>query len=160
MHIPVEQRITAVCFSLILVGVTIQLIRKHRLREEYALGWLVASLTILLLSLFGDLVAFLSSLFAVSYPPTLILVLGLLFTLMILLSQSVVLSTQANHIRDLAQSVAILEWRLRQYEKEQETTILTPSSTEVEETIYDSANESYRHRSRRGHFRPHQTLGD
>lgn len=139
---------------------TIQLIRKHRLREEYALGWLVASLTILLLSLFGDLVAFLSSLFAVSYPPTLILVLGLLFTLMILLSQSVVLSTQANHIRDLAQSVAILEWRLRQYEKEQETTILTPSPTEVEENIYEPANESYRNRPRRGHFRPHQTLGD
>jgi len=116
MHIPIAQRVTAVIFSLILVLVIVQLIRKQKLREEYALAWLGASLIILLLSVFGGLIKILAALFAVSYAPTLALVLGLLFVLVVLLSQSVALSSQADCIRDLAQQVTLLEWRVRQLE--------------------------------------------
>ena len=131
MQIPIEQRVTAIIFSLILVLVTVQLIRKHRLREEYALVWLVASLVILILSVFGGIVNFLAALFAVSYAPTLILVLGLLFVLVILLSQSVTLSTHANRVRDLAQYIALLEWRLRQLEQDQPpVTVLEANPTD------------------------------
>jgi hypothetical protein len=94
------------------------LIRKHKLREEYALVWLAASLLIVIFSIFGDLVNLLATFFAVTYAPTLILVLGLLFALVVLLSQSVMLSTQAKCIRDLAQNLTLLEWRLRQYEQQ------------------------------------------
>jgi hypothetical protein len=116
--IPFTQQLIAIIFSLMLVLVTVQLIRTHRLREEYALVWLAASLGIFLLSIFGDLVGRLAALFSVSYSPTLVLVAGLLFALVVLLSQSVVISKQANQMRDLAQSVALLEWRLRQVEDE------------------------------------------
>ncbi|MCB0076197.1 MAG: DUF2304 domain-containing protein [Anaerolineales bacterium] len=102
--------------SLLLLIVTIQLVRKHRLREEYALLWLGASALIFLFSLFGGLVNRLARLFDVSYPPTLMLTFGLLFALVVLLSQSVLLSAQANRIRDLAQAHALLELRLRQLE--------------------------------------------
>ncbi len=114
--IPFAQQLIAIVFSLVLVLVTVQLIRTHRLREEYALVWLAASLGIFLLSIFGDLVGRLAALFSVTYSPTLVLVAGLLFALVVLLSQSVVISSQANKMRDLAQSVALLEWRLRQIE--------------------------------------------
>ena len=97
--------------------VIIQLIRRHRLREEYALVWLMAGAAILVLSVFGGLVRLLASLVDVSYPPTLVLVVGLLFALVILLSQSVTISGQANRLRDLAQTVALLERRLRQVEQ-------------------------------------------
>lgn len=116
MRIPIEQQIIAVSFSLILLLVTIQLIRKHKLREEYALVWLAASGTIFVLTVFDRLVGVLAALFAVSYAPTLILVFGVLFCLVILLSQSVAISQQADRIRDLAQSHSLLEWRLRQLE--------------------------------------------
>jgi len=115
--IPVEQRVTALFLSITLLLVTVQLIRKYRLREEYALVWLAASLGILILSVFGGVVTRLAAYFDVSYAPTLVMVLGLLFALVVLLSQSVSLSTQANQVRDLAQSVAILERRLRQLEE-------------------------------------------
>ena len=95
----------------------IQLIRRHRLREEYALVWLMAGAAILVLSVFGGLVRVLASLVDVSYPPTLVLVVGLLFALVILLSQSVTISGQANRLRDLAQTVALLERRLRHVEQ-------------------------------------------
>ncbi|MEX1021487.1 MAG: DUF2304 domain-containing protein [Litorilinea sp.] len=117
MRIPVEQQILAVVFSLILLLVTVQLVRKHRLREEYALVWLGASLVIFVLTVFDPLVGFLADLFAVSYAPTLIVVFGVLFCLSILLSQSVLISFQADRIRDLAQSVGLLEWRIHQLQR-------------------------------------------
>jgi uncharacterized membrane protein (Fun14 family) len=99
-----------------LVLAIIQLIRKGKLREEYALIWLGAGLAILILAVFGGIVSFFARLFAVSYAPTLLLVLGLFFALVILLSQSVVISVQADNIRDLAQTVTLMEWRLRRLE--------------------------------------------
>ncbi len=131
MAIPLEQRLIAVLFSLTLVIVTIQLIRKNRLREEYALLWLGASLVIFFLSLFGNIVSRLAAIFSVSYSPTLVLVAGLLFALILLLSQSVIISSQADQMRDLAQSVALIEWRLRQVESSEPFHRMTPSSAPV-----------------------------
>lgn len=117
MSIPIEQKVVALLFSIILLVITLQLIRRHRLREEYALIWLGASVLIFLLSIFDGVVSALAQLFAVTYAPTLILVFGLIFCLALLLAQTVMLSTQANRIRDLAQSVSLLEWQLHQVEQ-------------------------------------------
>src|SRR5689334_17493220 len=114
MPIPLEQKVVAVLFSLSLLLVTFQLIRKHKLREQYALVWFAASLAIFLFSVFDPLLAYLARLFAVKYAPTLILVFGILFCVVLLLAQTVMLSVQANRIRDLAQTIGLLEWRLRQ----------------------------------------------
>lgn len=119
MTIPVEQKIIAVTFSLLLFALILQLIRKHKLREEYALVWFAVSLAILLFSLFDRTLNYLAALVAVVYAPTLILVFGILFCLVLLLAQTVMLSTQANRLRDLAQSIGLLEWRLRQLESQQ-----------------------------------------
>ncbi len=114
MPIPIEQQITAILISLSLFLIIVRVIRKRTLREEYALLWIAAGLTILLLSIFGGLADLLASLFAVHYAPTLILVLGLIFALAVLLAQSVALSTQSDRVRDLTQQVALLDWQVRQ----------------------------------------------
>ena len=114
--IPIIQRLVAILVSLILLLVTIQLIRKHKLREEYALLWLLATVAILILSIFGGIVSALARFFNIAYSPTLPLVAGLIFALAVLLSQSVALSSQANQNRDLAQEMALLEFRLRELE--------------------------------------------
>lgn len=116
MSIPLAQRVLAVFFSLLLFLVIAQLIRRQRLREEYALVWLAAGVGILIFSVFGDLVGILARLLSVSYAPTLVIVLGLLFALVVILSQSVIISSQADRLRDLAQSVALMEQRVRQLE--------------------------------------------
>ncbi len=116
MKIPIEQQIIGISFSVILLVVTAQLVRKHKLREEFALVWLAASVTIFALAVFDPLVTALAKLFAVTYAPTLILVFGIIFCLVLLLTQTVIISTQANRIRDLAQNISILEWRIRQVE--------------------------------------------
>ena len=119
MPIPIEQRFVAIIISLTLLLVIVQLIRKHKLREEHALIWLAASLGIFFFSVFGGFARILASLFAVSYTPTLFLVLGLLFALVVLLSQTVALSTQSNRVRDLAQHIALLEWHVRRLEEDE-----------------------------------------
>jgi len=98
------------------LAVTVHLIRKHKLREEYALLWLIATIAILILSVFGGIVDALADFFNVTYSPTLPLVAGLFFALAVLLTQSVALSMQANQNRDLAQQMALLEYRLKQLE--------------------------------------------
>lgn len=115
-RIPIEQQILAILFSIVLLLVTIQLVRKRKLREEYALVWLGAAATIFLLVVFDGLVTGLAAAFGVSYAPTLILVFGLLFAIVVILSQSVTISSQADRIRDLAQSYGLLEQRMRQME--------------------------------------------
>lgn len=111
---------------------TFHLIRKHKLREEHALIWFVASLAIFLLSIFDVIVNRLAAFFSISYAPTLILVFGVLFCVVLLLVQTAQLSVQANHIRDLAQTIGLLEWRLHQLEDDsradEETSILGVSS--------------------------------
>ena len=118
--IPIIQRLVAILVSLILLLVTIQLIRKHKLREEYALLWLLATVAILILSIFGGIVDALARYLNIAYSPTLPLVAGLIFALVVLLSQSVALSNQANQNRDLAQGMALMEFRLRELEDVQE----------------------------------------
>lgn len=125
MNVPIEQRIIAIVFSLAFVILTVQLIRKHKLREAYALGWLISFFTILILSIFGGIVDIVAGWFSVTYTPTLVLVIGLLTALVILLLQSVVLSSQANRIRDLAQHSALLELRLRTLEEKQRPSLRT-----------------------------------
>ena len=114
--IPLIQRLVAIAVSLILLAVTVHLIRKHKLREQYALLWLIATVAILVLSTFGGIVGALADFFNVSYSPTLPLVAGLLFALTVLLTQSVALSNQADQSRDMAQQMALLEYRLKELE--------------------------------------------
>lgn len=116
--IPIIQRLVAILVSLILLLVTVQLIRKRKLREEYALLWLIATFSILILSIFGGIVGSLARFLNIAYSPTLPLVAGILFALVVLLSLSVALSNQANQNRDLAQEIALMEYRLRQLENQ------------------------------------------
>lgn len=136
--IPLAQRFVAILISSLLFGVVVQLVRKHKLREQHALLWLAASGAILLVSVFGGIVPFLASLFNVSYTPTLALVFGLLFALAVILSQSVALSNQANQLRDLAQANALLEFRVKQLEHGQEPTV-------SDEFLVDSAEKEAQH---------------
>jgi hypothetical protein len=79
----------------------------------------MATVAILLLSTFGGIVDSLASFFNISYSPTLPLVAGLLFALMVLLTQSVALSNQRDQSRDMAQQMALLEYRLRELEDQE-----------------------------------------
>ncbi len=98
-----------------LLIITLELVRKSRLREEYSLLWLVGAAVVFLLSVFRKSLTALARLLGIVYAPSLLFAIGFLFTLVILISQSVVISALASKNRDLAQRLAILEWELRHH---------------------------------------------
>ena len=107
-------QILAILISLAILTVIMVLVYKRRLREEYSLLWLLAGITLLGLSLFRGVVTRVASFLQVGYAPSFLFAVGALFALVIMVSHAVAITTLARRNRDLAQKLAILEWRIEQ----------------------------------------------
>jgi hypothetical protein len=111
---PLPISITAAIASLILLIVVFELIRSRRLRERYALLWLLTGLVLLALSLWRDGLNTIAGWFGVeTYPPAILGAVGALFILLVLLQYSTVISRLADQNTILAQRLALLEQELR-----------------------------------------------
>jgi hypothetical protein len=112
---PLKVSIVATLASLLLLLVVFELIRSRRLRERYALLWLVTGLVLLMLSVWrGGLNTIAGWLGVTSYPPAVLFAIGLLFVVLVLLHYSTVISRLADQNTVLAQRLAILEAKLRE----------------------------------------------
>jgi hypothetical protein len=100
--------------SIGLVLVVLELIRKHKLRERYALLWLVTGVVLTALSLWRDGLNTIAGWLGVrSYPPAVLFAVGILFILAVLLHYSTVISRLSDQNVVLAQRLALLESELR-----------------------------------------------
>lgn len=101
-------KIVSLSISLTIFFFVVWLIKERRLREKYALLWLFTSLFIILLTISRRILEITALSVGISYPPSLLFLIGVLFLLMVAIGQSVSLSrlTQSNH--KLAQEVALL----------------------------------------------------
>ena len=99
--------------SLFLIGVVLELIRSRRLRERYALLWLLTAVVLLGLSLWrGGLNTIADWVGVETYPPAVLFAVASLFILVVLLHYSTVISKLADQNAILAQRLALLEQRL------------------------------------------------
>lgn len=102
--------------SMILLLVTLELIRRKRLREEYAILWLFTGAVILLFSLWPEF--FLSQFFVkmtgIFYLSAVVLI-AFSFLLLIVLHFSVVISKLTSQNKELAQRHALLELEFREF---------------------------------------------
>ena len=99
------------CLALVLV--VLDLIRRHHLRERYALLWLVTGLVLGALSVWRDGLNTIAGWLGVrSYPPAVLFAVGLLFVILVLLHYSTVISRLADQNTILAQRLALLESRI------------------------------------------------
>jgi hypothetical protein len=107
---PLVVSIAGAVASIALIGVIIELIRSHRLRERYALLWLLTGLVLLLFSVWrGGLNTVADWAGVTGYPPAVLFALGLLFVIVVLLHYSMVLSKLSDQNTILAQRIALLE---------------------------------------------------
>ena len=109
-------RVVLLLLSLALLAFVLELVRRGRLKERYALLWLAAALASLAVGAFPALVERLAALLHVQYL-TVFFAFSFLFLLGIVLAFSVVISRQAERHRILAQELALLERRVRQIER-------------------------------------------
>jgi hypothetical protein len=116
---PVRISIAAAVGSLILILIVLELIRGRRLKERYALLWLVTGLALLILSAWrGGLNTIAGWLGVSGYPPAILFAAAIMFVIAVLLHYSTVLSKLTDDNVLLAQEVALLRTRLDALESE------------------------------------------
>jgi hypothetical protein len=114
---PLKVSLAATIASLVLVGVVFELIRSRRLRERYALLWLLTGIVLVVLSAWRGGLNTIAAWFGVrGYPPAVLFAVGLLFVILVLLHYSTVISRLSDQNVVLAQKLALLEERLARRE--------------------------------------------
>ena len=107
---PLPVSIAGILASLVLLVVVFELIRSRRLRESYALLWLLTGVSLLVLSAWRDGLDTVAGWLGVDgYPPAVLFAVGLLFIILVLLHYSTVISKLADQNVILAQRLALLE---------------------------------------------------
>ena len=106
-------KILAVLGSGALLIVVVELIRRGRLKERYALLWLLAGAVLLFLSSSRGVLDAIARLLGILYPPSFLFLLAFFFLLLITLHFSVVLSSLSEKNKKLAQELALLRQELQ-----------------------------------------------
>jgi cell division protein FtsW (lipid II flippase) len=108
---PLKVSLAATAASLLLLIVVFELIRSRRLRERYALLWLLTGLVLLALSAWrGGLNTIAGWVGVQTYPPAVLFAVAVLFVLAVLLHYSTVISKLSDENVILAQRLALLEF--------------------------------------------------
>ncbi len=106
---PIRNKIVALTFGVMILLVIIELVRRRKLREEYSWLWLMTGGVILLLSLWFDLLKWMTHLMGAITPSSTIFLFAFLFLIFISLHFSVVISKLTDRNKELAQRYALLE---------------------------------------------------
>lgn len=96
-----------------LLLVVVELVRRRRLGERYALLWLLTGSVVLLLAAWPAALERFADLVGIAYPPTALFVVAGGFVLLVLLHYATVISGLTERNVRLAQRVAMVEERLR-----------------------------------------------
>ena len=106
---PVRVSVAAAIASLLLILIVLELIRGRRLKERYALLWLVTGIVLLVLSAWRDGLNTIAGWLGATYPPAILFAVATLFIIVVLLHYSTVLSQLDDQNTLLAQRLALLE---------------------------------------------------
>lgn len=101
-------KIIAITGSSVLLVVVFELIRQGRLKERYALLWLLSGGVLLVLSSSRVTLEYISRAIGIFYPPSFLFLIAFLFLLLITLHFSVVISGLSDKSKKLAQELALL----------------------------------------------------
>ena len=112
-----RSKVVTILISFFILGVLLHLVRKRKLKEEYALLWLVMGFAGILLSSWRGLLDVFSSMAGIYDPANAFFLVSLLFLVGILIHFSVALSNATDRTRALAQEIALLSWEKEQLEE-------------------------------------------
>ncbi len=107
-----EQRFEIIAVSVVICLVIFELIRRRRLMERYAILWLLAGVTVVVLSVGQSLLVKLTHAAGISYAPSAVFAIAFLFVLAMLVQFSMTISRLSDQNTALAQRLALLQERL------------------------------------------------
>ena len=106
-------QVVAIVAAAGLLLVLLDLVRRRRLLERYALLWLFSAAVLLALAVWRDLLADVADLLGVAYPPNALFLIAFGFVLVLLLHFSLAVSRMSDQIKVLAQRLALLDEHVR-----------------------------------------------
>ncbi len=109
-----KNQILALLMNLFFLIFVVNYIRKGKLKEKYALLWILSSLTSIIFSIWFGPIEYLAHLFHIADPINLLFMLGGIYLVFIILHLSFALSKSHDNYKTVAQRVALLEDRLRE----------------------------------------------
>ena len=123
-------QVVAIAATLVLLGVVLELVRRKRLMERYAIVWLFSGLALLVFAVWGGLLDQVAEALGVAYPPNALFLIAFGFVIFLLLHFSLAISRLSDQSKVLAQRVALLEERLerRGYAESDEDELSLPAS--------------------------------
>lgn len=106
-------QIVAIVSAGVLLVVLLELVRRRRLLERYALLWLLSAIVLLGLSVWRGLLKGVADAIGVAYPPNALFLIAFGFVLVLLLHFSLAVSRLSDQTKVLAQRLALLEERVQ-----------------------------------------------
>jgi hypothetical protein len=106
-------QVAAVGFSVVLLTIVLELVRRRRLTEEHSLIWIAGALALLVLSVWRNVLDLAARVVGVYYPPALLLLALTGFVFLVSLYFSVVISRQRQDLERMVEELALLEAEVR-----------------------------------------------
>lgn len=110
------QRILAIALTGGLMLVNLELVRRKRLMERYALLWLFSTAVLIVLAAWKGLLTAISSAVGVHYPPALLFAVAFGFELLLLLHFSLTISRLTDQNKVLAQRLGLVQQQVEEQE--------------------------------------------
>lgn len=107
----------AIVAALATLGLVIEMLRRRQLRERHAMWWLVAGISALLISVFPQILDWVSSLLGFEVPINLVFFSSLFILFLVGLQHSAELTKLESHNRTLVERVVLLEMKMTEIEK-------------------------------------------
>src|SRR5689334_23060487 len=123
-------QLVAIIGSVLLLFIVLEMVRRRRLMERYALLWLLAAVVLLGLGVWRNGLVHISKAIGIIYPPNALFFIAFGFVLLLLLHFSAAVSRLSDQTKVLAQRLALLEERVRH--GEEHAAVAPPAEPELE----------------------------
>jgi hypothetical protein len=124
-------QLVALIGSVLLFLGVLEMVRRRRLMERYALLWMLATIVLIVLAVWRNGLAHVSRAFGIIYAPNALFFVAFGFVLLLLLHFSSAVSRLSDQTKVLAQRLALLEERVRHAEQPEPD---EPSASQTEQT--------------------------
>jgi hypothetical protein len=108
MVLPLKQQLLAIVFSLGLLLLIVELVRRRKLREEYSFLWLIVGFVVLIVGVWFDFLLAVTRLIGLEAPVSGLFFFGIMFLIVNAIYFSIKISAMTEQVIDLAQENAIL----------------------------------------------------
>ena len=126
-----KAQIIAVVVTVLLLALVVDLVRRRRLVERYALLWMLAASFLVVLAVWNGGLEFIADLVGIQSPPNALFLLGLAVIFGLLLNFSIAFSRLSEETKILAQEVARLDREQRRIRTVSYTHLTLPTNREV-----------------------------